>query len=346
MAIPTVETSSDTRLETIAALKACGARIQFRPGSGEDGNVVAVDLSATKITDDDLQPLENLTTLERLQLEDGDFLDLSLCGATGKPVVLLLHGLEGNLDSHYARPLLKLLSESGYLACMLHFRGCSGEPNRLPRSYHSGDSAELQTVIEHIENSRRQAVFGIIGFSLGGNVLLKWLGEQGVNAAVERAMAVSVPFLLNEAADRLDQGFSRLYQYHLLGSLKRKYREKFSRIPSPLQMNLDQIHTFRQFDEQITAPLHGFSGADDYYQRSSCRQFLPAIRTPTLILHDRYDPFMCTSTPPQENELPPKLMLELCNGGGHAGFVCGSTPAATRYWTDKRLLEWLKGTGE
>ncbi len=280
---------------------------------------------------------------ERVELADGDFLDLSWCGKKGRPIVMLLHGLEGNLHSHYAKPLLKLLSESGYLACMLHFRGCSGEPNRLPRSYHSGDSAELQTIVKHIENSRQQAVFGIVGFSLGGNVLLKWLGEQGEKAAVERTMAVSVPFLLNEAADRLDQGFSRLYQQHLLGSLKRKYREKFSHIPSPLPIDLARIRTFRQFDEQVTAPLHGFSGADDYYQRCSCRQFLPHIRRPTLILHDLHDPFMWTSTLPQESELPAAVVLELAKSGGHAGFVYGSTPAASRYWTDKRLLEWLGG---
>lgn len=278
---------------------------------------------------------------ERVELADGDFLDLSWCGATGKPIVMLMHGLEGNLRSHYARPLLKLLDESGYLACMMHFRGCSGEPNRLPRSYHSGDSAELQTIVKHIESSRRQPIFGIIGFSLGANVLLKWLGEQGAQAAVERAMAVSVPFLLNEAADRLDQGFSRLYQAHLLKSLKQKYREKFSRIPSPLNVDLDQINNFHQFDEQITAPLHGFSGADDYYQRSSCRQFIPRICRPTLILHDRHDPFMWPHTVPLESELPEDVVMELTSGGGHAGFVGGNTPASTRYWPGKRLIHWL-----
>lgn len=281
---------------------------------------------------------------ERVELADGDFLDLSWCGDTGKPIVMLLHGLEGNLHSHYARPLLKLLGESGYLACMMHFRGCSGEPNRLPRSYHSGDSAELQTIVKHIESSRQQPVFGIIGFSLGANVLLKWLGEQGTQAAVDRAMAVSAPFLLQEAADRLDQGFSRIYQRHLLHSLKRKYREKFSRIPSPLNVDLDQIGNFREFDEKITAPLHGFSGADDYYQRSSCRQFIPCIRRPTLILHDRHDPFMWPHTAPSESELPDDVVLELTSGGGHAGFVGGKTPASASYWTGKRLIHWLQGT--
>ncbi|HID46087.1 MAG TPA: hydrolase [Chromatiaceae bacterium] len=283
-------------------------------------------------------------TRERVELADGDFLDLSWCGQRDKPIVMLLHGLEGNLHSHYARPLLKLLSDSGYLACMMHFRGCSGEPNRLPRSYHSGDSLELQTIVEHIMQTRQRPVFAIIGFSLGANVLLKWLGERGKQAAVDRAMAVSVPFLLHEAADRLDRGFSRIYQRHLLNSLKQKYRDKFSRIPSPLDINLDQIRNFRQFDEEITAPLHGFSGADDYYHRCSCRRFIPLIHKPTLILHDRNDPFMWPHTVPQEKELPEDVLLELTNGGGHAGFVCGNSPASSDYWAGTRLLHWLTST--
>ncbi|WP_456447163.1 hydrolase [Thiolapillus sp.] len=286
-------------------------------------------------------PLPGLTR-ERLELPDGDFLDLSWNGDPQAPVVLLLHGLEGNLHSHYARPLLQKLAEAGYLACMLHFRGCSGEPNRLPRSYHSGDSAELQTVTEHIHNSRGRPIQAMIGFSLGGNVLLKWLGEQGQQAGIQRAMAVSVPFLLNQAADRLNQGFSRIYQKHLLNSMKRKYREKFSRIPSPLKVNLEKINSFREYDEQITAPLHGFAGADDYYQRCSCRQFIPHIRVPTLILHDRHDPFMWPHTVPEEQELPDNVVLELTRGGGHAGFVSNSASSREAYWTDRRLLEWLK----
>ncbi len=279
---------------------------------------------------------------ERMELPDGDFLDLSWYGKEGAAIVLLLHGLEGSLNSHYTRPLLKILAEAGYLACMLHFRGCSGEPNRLPRSYHSGDSAELQTVTAHIHSSRGRPVHAIIGFSLGGNLLLKWLGEQGTGAGIQRAMAVSVPFLLDHAADRLDQRFSRLYQKHLLDSLKRKYREKFSRMPSPLDLDLEQIRNFRQFDEYITAPLHGFTGADDYYRRCSCRQFIPGIRVPTLILHDRHDPFMWPHTVPEAQELPDEVVLELTEGGGHAGFVCNRSGSQGAYWPDRRLLEWLE----
>lgn len=278
---------------------------------------------------------------ERIELDDGDFLDLSWYGNPGNPIVVLLHGLEGSIQSPYAKPTLKLLADRGYLSCMMHFRGCGEEPNRLPRSYHSGDSAELQTVIRHIRHSRGQDVHAVVAFSLGANVLLKWLGEQGSTAQVNRAMAVSVPFLLNEAADRLDQGFSRLYQRYLLGSLKKKYIAKVEQGLSTLQIDINPIHNFRQFDELITAPLHGFRGADDYYKRCSCRQFIPDIRKPTLILHDRHDPFMWPSTLPATEELPADVQLEITEGGGHVGFIHGTTPATAGYWTEKRLLEWL-----
>ena len=278
---------------------------------------------------------------ERLELADGDFIDLSWHGQEGRPVVLLLHGLEGGIDSHYARPLLKSLARHGYRGCLFHFRGCSGEPNRLPRSYHSGDTGDLDEVVRHILASG-QPLKAAVGISLGGNVLLKWLGERGEAAPLEQAMAISVPFLLAEAADRLDRGFSRLYQAHLLNSLKRKYREKFSQMPSPVRVDLSRIRNFRQWDDQVTAPLHGFAGADDYYRRSSCRQFLPEIRRPTLILHDRDDPFLWPDALPREEELPETVRLEVARGGGHAGFVGGALPGLGRYWMCQRLIEWLR----
>ncbi len=280
-------------------------------------------------------------TRERVELADGDFLDLSWHGKAGNPIIMLLHGLEGSLHSPYAKPTLKLLADSGYQACMMHFRGCSGEPNRLPRSYHSGDSKELQTIVTHIQDSRNQDVYAIVAFSLGANVLLKWLGEKGATAGIKRAIAISVPFLLNEAADRLDQGFSRFYQRHLLNSLKRKYVEKTRLGLVDLNIDINTIHNFRQFDERVTAPLHGFAGADDYYRRCSCRQFIPGIRVPTLILHDKHDPFMWPTTIPTEQELPSEVQLELTEGGGHVGFIYGATPARAKYWTEKRLLAWL-----
>lgn len=279
---------------------------------------------------------------ERLELADGDFLDLSWHGPRQHPVVLLLHGLEGSLHSHYTRPLLKALGEAGYRACLMHFRGCGGEPNRLPRSYHSGDSPELEQVAGLLQQKHGADLHAVVGFSLGGNLLLKWLGEQQAQAPVRRAVAVSVPFDLADAAQRLNEGFSRFYQRHLIGSLKQKYRQKFSRMPSPLQVDLDQIRSFRQFDHQITAPLHGFSGVDDYYRSSSSRQFLNRIAVPTLIIHDRDDPFMYTSTVPDETELSPNVILELTRGGGHVGFIQGRFPGRARYWLEQRVLVWLQ----
>lgn len=281
-------------------------------------------------------------SLERRRLEtpDGDFLDLALGGRPDGPLVLLLHGLEGSLESHYAGNLLAALHRAGRRTAFLHFRGCSGEPNRLPRSYHSGETGDLQFVVQWLAENLAP-VDTAIGFSLGGNVLLKWLAERGEAAPVRRAVAVSVPFRLADADRRLRRGLSRLYLRHLLGRLRRSYREKFARLPSPLDVDVDRLRTFHDFDEHVTAPLHGFAGADDYYARASCRQYLKRIRIPTLILHARDDPFMFPDTVPGEAELPPAVTLELSDHGGHVGFVSGPWPWQAEYWLERRIVEWL-----
>jgi predicted alpha/beta-fold hydrolase len=280
---------------------------------------------------------------ERLELADGDFLDLSWAGPVQGPLVLVLHGLEGSLESHYAAALLAKLARHGYRACLLHFRGCSGEPNRLPRSYHSGETGDLQTVARHIGEACGRELYAAVGFSLGGNVLLKWLGEQAELAPLDRAVAVSVPYVLNDAALRLGRGFSRLYQRHLIRRLQAKFRSKFRRIACPLDVDIDALDTFHRFDDQVTAPLHGFRGVDDYYRRSSSRQYLPRIRIPTLLLHASDDPFMFPHTVPQADELPHCVQLELAPHGGHVGFVAGRCPGKAEYWLDRRILAWLDG---
>jgi predicted alpha/beta-fold hydrolase len=277
--------------------------------------------------------------IERLELPDGDFVDLAWSGPGSGRMVLILHGLEGTLDSHYAGGLLRTLNNHGFRTCFMHFRGCSGEINRLPRSYHSGETGDLQTVVEHI--LQRGPLHAAVGFSLGGNVLLKWLGEQRESAAISTAIAVSVPFRLADAAQRLEGGLSRVYQHHLLTRLKRKYRTKFKQMPSPLQTRLDTITTFYQFDDAITAPLHGFTGADDYYSRSSSFPYLKQIRTPTLIIHALDDPFMWPHTIPGQSELSPAVTLELARHGGHVGFITGLIPGRARYWLDMRIIQWL-----
>lgn len=281
---------------------------------------------------------------ERLDTADGDFIDLAWSGPADGPVVLVLHGLEGGLGSHYVRRTASALTGAGYRPCVMQFRGCSGVPNRLARSYHSGDTADLAFVLDTLRGSGR-APQAVVGFSLGGNVLLKWLGEQGAASGIRCAMAVSVPFRLDDAARRMAGGLSRIYQKHLLDSLVAKCELKFRSHPAPTTTPLKALKTFRQFDDQVTAPLHGFAGVDDYYARASSRQYLPGIATPTLILHARDDPFMYPDTAPAEDELPPMVQLELTAHGGHVGFVTGSWPWRAECWFARRLLDWLGERG-
>jgi predicted alpha/beta-fold hydrolase len=278
---------------------------------------------------------------ERLETPDGDFLDLSWASAATGPRVLLLHGLEGSLRSHYASGLLQSLSAAGFRPVLLHYRNCGEEPNRLPRSYHSGETGDIDFVIRRLEAEGRP-ITAAVGVSLGGNALLKWLGEQGEQAPIVTAVAVSVPFLLADAARRLDQGLSRLYRRHLLERLRESYRRKFSLIPSPLRVDLEALHSFRDYDDQVTAPLHGFADVDDYYARCSSRQFLGRIRVPTLILHARDDPFMLPSTCPEPQELSDAVTLECSRHGGHVGFVAGRWPWCAHYWLDERIVAHLR----
>jgi len=277
---------------------------------------------------------------QRIELPDGDFLDLAQGGGDG-PTVLVIHGLEGDLRSHYAAATVSALGQAGYRPAFLYLRGRSGEPNRLPRSYHSGASEDLAAVLAHLEAEQGGPIHAAVGFSLGGNLLLKHLGETRA-PRLHTAIAVSVPFVLRDAMLRLNQGFSRLYRRHLLDRLKASYRAKLARIPSPLAVDLDQILDLFDYDEQITAPLHGFAGAEDYYARSSCRPYLRQIDTPTLILHAADDPFMFPHTVPRADELGPGVALELSARGGHVGFVSGAVPGRPEPWLQERMLAHLR----
>lgn len=277
---------------------------------------------------------------ERLELADGDFLDLAWADVEG-PLVLVLHGLEGSLQSHYAAAVISALAGAGYRPVFMHFRGCSGEPNRLDRAYHSGETGDLAQVVAHVVRVAGQPLFAAIGYSLGGNVLLKWLGEQGAAAPLTTAVAVSVPFRLQDGAGRMSRGLSKIYQRHLVRRLQAGYRRKFADRPSPLNVDIDALGTFWSFDNQVTAPLHGFRDVRDYYGRSSSRQFLADIRRPTLILHALDDPFMFHDTVPTEAELSDDVTLELSRHGGHVGFVGGRL--LPRYWLEPRILRHLDG---
>lgn len=275
---------------------------------------------------------------ERLELADGDFLDLVWAGPPEGPLVLVLHGLEGSVRSPYAVGIINALAATGYRVALMHFRGCSGEPNRLPRSYHSGETGDLNTVVDELRRRNPDRTLFALGYSLGGNALLKWLGEQRSNAPVSAAVAVSVPFDLSRAQRRLQQGFSRVYQWHLLNRLRRSVRTKARLMELPVAVDqLASVHSFRQFDDQVTAPLHGFRDADDYYNRCSSRQFLASITVPTLVLQAKDDPFMSPDGLPTRSELSAHVTLELSQTGGHVGFVSGNLPWRPRYWLEERI---------
>lgn len=281
---------------------------------------------------------------ERVELADGDFLDLDWADTRdhNSPIVLMVHGLTGSIHSPYASGLMQHLANTGMQPVMMHLRACSGEINRLPRLYHSGETGDLDFVIRHLHASHPQRSIFVIGFSLGGNMLLKWLGESPTARPIDAAVAVSVPFDLYQSALKLDQGFARLYQWNLLHSLRQTLRSKAAHAEiRALLPNLNRMRNFYQFDDGVTAPLHGFSGAMDYYQQNSSRPFIKSIQNPCLILHAIDDPFLPRQCIPEGSELSALVQLELSQHGGHVGFV-GGTIFAPEYWLERRITRYLK----
>ncbi len=262
---------------------------------------------------------------ERLELPDGDFIDVDWTLGGAGPIVIVLHGLEGSIKSRYASRILQRLHDMGYRGALPHFRGCSGEPNRLSIGYHSGFTQDLEYVTGLLKQQEPDTPLAAVGYSLGGNVLLKWLGESHHAGRLATAVAVSVPFDLADASRAIEQGMSRIYKWSLLGRMRRSSIRKFRQVQAPFLLpDIGKIRTFREFDDKLTAPLHGYRDADDYYTRCSSRFFLKNIRVPTLILHAADDPFMSTASVPREEELSPAVTLELSQKGGHVGFVNGS----------------------
>jgi len=280
---------------------------------------------------------------ERLELPDGDFLDLDwTSNSTSGPIVVILHGLEGSSDSQYALGILNALVHRGWRGMVMHFRGCGGESNRLTRSYHSGETGDIGYVLKLLHEREPDTPLAAIGYSLGGNVLLKYLGENGRNTPLRASAAVSVPMLLGECALRLESGFSRVYQWHLVRSMRRSAETKRRRIEMPIKIDdLSLLHTFREWDNAITAPLHGFAGVDDYYDKSSSRQYLQGIAVPTLLIHAKNDPFMTQRVIPSIQELSPAISFELYDTGGHVGFVSGQWPWQASYWLEHRIPVFL-----
>lgn len=292
---------------------------------------------------------------ERLWLDDGDFLDLDWHGAPTaySPIVLVLHGLTGSSRSDYVLGQQRALAAQGWSSVAVNWRGCSGEPNLLARSYHSGASDDLAAVVAHLRAKHPLAPLYAVGYSLGGNVLLKYLGETGADSDLQGAVAVSVPFRLDQCADRVGLGFSKVYQAHfmreMLAYLKNKQRQfqhdsKQEALATLAKLGamktLGKMRTFWEFDDKVTAPLNGYLNVDDYYRRASSRYFLGTIDTPTLIIQAEDDPFVFRHSIPEKHELSASTQLELHAQGGHVGFVGGSlrTP---EYYLEHRIPQWL-----
>ena len=288
------------------------------------------------------------TRVERWSTPDGDFVDVLRLdpSSSGSPRLFLLHGLEGTVRSHYVGGLLRVAHARGWGADMLIFRGCGEEPNQAPRFYHSGETGDLTFAVDRVLADDPRADLVICGVSLGGNVLLKWLGERAdtVPERVRAAAAISVPFDLERGSRHISRGFSRIYERHFLRTLRRKAEAKLRRYPKLFDpIALGRASTLYEFDDVVTGPVHGFRDAHDYYTRSSSLHFLARIRRPTLLLSARDDPFLPPAVLDDVAEIARKnscLTVEFTVGGGHVGFVHGS-PWRTLYYAEQRAGEFL-----
>ena len=288
------------------------------------------------------------TTRQRLELEDGDFLDLDWTDKPkpAQPIVLALHGLEGCGNSHYVRRILTASKQQGFAACLHHHRGCSGEANRLSRSYHSGDTQDLTATLQHLKQAYPDSPIWAVGYSLGGNVLAKYLGENQGQSLISKAVVVSAPFQLSACAKRLEKGFSTIYQSYLIKQLQAKIHHKIQHPELGFQMpviesQVDSLNTFYQFDDKVTAPLHGFKDVNDYYQQASGLPYLSKIRTPTLVIHAQDDPFMTDAVIPKQEQLAPAVEYELHQQGGHVGFISGGLPWKPKFYLEPRILDFF-----
>ncbi len=289
---------------------------------------------------------------ERWELADGDFIDTDWALPADKsktldtrPLVVLFHGLEGSSESHYAMAVMRAVLDKGWSGVVIHFRGCSGEVNRLPRFYYAGESAEMQSMLSRLAASANNRPIYAVGFSLGGNALLKWMGEYAEQAhkLVTKAAAISAPLDLAASAITLDQGLNRLiYTPMFVSSLKKKALALSERYPGLL--NVKQVkaaRTIHDIDNAVTAVLYGAKNAQDYYAKNSARPWLNKIPLPTLILNARNDPFLPEQFLPDLAEVSAKVQLEYPRHGGHVGFATAPFPGHVN-WLPKRLLQFFE----
>ena len=294
---------------------------------------------------------------EYLDLPDGDTTAVDWMNEgpdedSGAPILVILHGLEGSVDSPYARMLLKAAAQNHWRAAVLHFRDCGDYRNKLPRRYHAGETADIRYFLEYLRSNGHDGPMLAAGYSLGGNVLLKYLGENGVATPLDAAAAVSVPLNLHDSAEALSHGFSKFYQSLLIKRMKKAVARKFDQYTAAFDWHRAMAaQDFAEFDDAVTAPLHGFSGKDEYYDRCSSLGFLKDIQRPTLVINAADDPFMTPAAIPDPALLSSSVQLEIAQHGGHVGFVSGGMPWNPTYYLPGRIVEFLseqlsKGDGQ
>jgi len=281
---------------------------------------------------------------ERITTLDDDFLDLDWLKNGSRRVAVLSHGLEGDSKRHYMLGMVSALTNRGWDAVAWNARGCSGEPNRVLRFTHSGATEDLQAVISHVTAIRAYSDIALIGFSLGGNLTLKYLGERGpaLDPRIKAAAVFSVPCDLQSSSIQLAKPANRIYMLRFMANLRQKVRALAKSMPGKIDdRGFAQLRSFKHFDDRYTAPIHGFKDAEDYWRKCSCKPFLKSISVPTLLINARNDPFLGEDCYPiEEANENPKLHLETPLGGGHVGFIGFNN--AREYWSETRAVTFLK----
>ena len=291
---------------------------------------------------------------ERFTTPDGDFFDVDWYGDGDKGIVILLHGLTGSSSSHYVLGLQLKLEQHGYRTAAINFRACSGEPNLKAGSYHAGFTNDVHQLYQAIRTRHPNIPVFTVGFSLGGNIMLKWLGEKAEELNIAAAVTVSVPYKLANCADKVDQGFSKIYREHLIGAMKEKLANKrlFFKTKKMLKEyekldalgDISWIKSFWEFDHHVVANLHGFDGVHDYYEKCSSINYLKNIKIPTLLIHAKDDPFTSQAVLPEENDLSDTTRLLVTEQGGHVGFISRGGEPSKRYWLEQVVPQFIKET--
>jgi predicted alpha/beta-fold hydrolase len=286
------------------------------------------------------------TRPERWETPDGDRLLVHrLAGQPGTPRLVVLHGLEGGVRSHYAQGLLREAHARGWAGELIVWRTCDEPINRTRRAYHSGETTDTDFVVSRLAEEEPQRPIVMAGISLGGNVLLKWLGERGADVPVYAAAAISVPYDLARASRHIDRGFSRVYSKFFLKTLVAKTQAKLVKFPDLVDRErLARVRTLWEFDDVVTGPVHGFRDALDYYTRSSSLRYLHAVRRPTLLFNAEDDPFLPREVLDDVRAVAREnahLEVQFPRRGGHVGFVSGPTPWRVEYFMERHVVAWL-----